>query len=152
MLRFKLRELAAGVALTAAVSSVALAQMSSIIDKRVASMKSQGAAMATISKYVKGEAEFSPAVEEAAKRLQEHSKAIPSEFPEGSTHEKSRAKPEIWTNWPAFEKWAKDLQAASDALADAVASKDKGRIGAALSAAGKTCGGCHDAFRSPPKA
>lgn len=133
------------------MAGAALAQ-GSPFEQRVALMKANGAAMGAIGKYVKGEAEFSPAVEEAAKRLQEHSKAIPSEFPEGSTHEKSRAKPEIWTNWPAFEKWAKDLQAASDALADAVASKDKGKIGAALSAAGKTCGGCHDAFRSPPKA
>ena len=151
MLRSKWRGLALAAGGIAVISSVALAQGSSIFEKRVASMKSQGAAMAAIGKYVKGEAGYSPAVEQAAKRLQEHSRAIPSEFPQGSTHEKSRAKPEIWTDWATFEKWAKDLQTASDALVKAAVAQDKQKTGEALGAAGKTCGGCHDAFRSASK-
>ena len=152
VLSSKWRELALFAGGIAVISSVALAQGASIYEKRVASMKGQGAAMAAIGKYVKGEADYSPAVEQAAKRLQEHSGAILSEFPEGSTHEKSRARPEIWTDWATFENWAKDLERASEALVQAAAVQSKQKMGAALGAAGKTCGGCHDAFRSAPKA
>jgi len=145
----KWRELGLAAGALALLAATASAQ--SVYEKRVASMKSQGAAMGAIGKYVKGEAPYSPAVPEAAKKLQEHSMSLAAEFPKGSEHEKSRAKAEIWTDWAGFEKQVKDFQAASASLVAATAADDKEKIAAAQGAVGKTCGGCHDAFRGPPK-
>lgn len=132
------------------MAGAALAQ-GSPFEQRVALMKANGAAMGAIGKYVKGEAEFSPAVEDAAKKLEQNSKEVAGLFPPGSTHEKSRAKPEIWSDADGFQKRLAAFQASAAELAQAVASKDKQKIGDAHAAVGKACGGCHDDFRSPPK-
>src|SRR5262245_32378560 len=46
----------------------------------------------------------------AAEKIQASAAKIPGLFPQGSTDPKSRAKPEIWTNWAKFEESAKKLQ------------------------------------------
>lgn len=68
-------------------------------------------------------------------------------FPKGSTHEKSRAKDEIWTSWDKFEKLMKDMEAKAGELAVAAASK--GDVGAASKAMFGNCKSCHDEFRKP---
>ena len=75
---------------------------------------------------------------------------IPALFPEGSTSDKSRAKPEIWQKRSEFEATAKTLQAKAEELRDAARAKDQGKAEAALKAMGSQgCGACHDAFRKP---
>jgi cytochrome c556 len=72
---------------------------------------------------------------------------IPSLFPKGSTHPKSRAKPEIWERFAEFEALSKKLEQRALALAKAA------EAGADLKEPGeqfmKTCKGCHEAFRVP---
>jgi cytochrome c556 len=74
-------------------------------------------------------------------------KKITALFPEGSAHEKSRAKAEIWKNWAEFEKLAGALHDKAAALAATA------RAGSGVREAGQAmfgnCKSCHDEFRVP---
>lgn len=85
----------------------------------------------------------------AAMEISTSASKIPGLFPKGSTDPKSRAKPEIWTDWKKFEDISKQLQARAAELANEasaggdVAGKAKDMFG--------TCKSCHDDFRVPEK-
>ena len=64
---------------------------------------------------------------------------------------KSRAKPEIWSDWAGFSKAADDLSMATAAVVEAAKGGDPAAIGAALGDVGKACGGCHKPYRGPEK-
>lgn len=66
-------------------------------------------------------------------------------FPPGS--EGGDSKPSIWSNMADFEKRMQDMQLEIDKLGDAAVGGDKAAIGAQMSAAGKTCKGCHDEYK-----
>lgn len=119
----------------------------SISDKRVASMKEIGGAMKAISDVAKGNAAASEATVAAAMKINTMAADIPSWFPEGSGE--YRAKANIWTDWAGFKAANDKLVAASADLVAATKTMDAGKIGAALGATGKTCGGCHDDYRGP---
>jgi cytochrome c556 len=75
---------------------------------------------------------------------------IPALFPEGSTSDKSRAKPEIWQKRAEFDAAAKNLQAKAEELREAAKAKDPAKTEAALKAMGtQGCAACHDVFRKP---
>ncbi len=84
----------------------------------------------------------------AAKIAEEAAKALPL-FPEGSTHPRSRAKAEIWKEWPEFEKLMNQL--VSDAKATADAGASGGDVRAAANKMFGNCKSCHDRFRLPEK-
>jgi cytochrome c556 len=86
-------------------------------------------------------------VAENAQAISEKSKKVDALFPAGSTHPKSRAKPEIWTNWKEFERLTASLDAHAAALAEA-ARKGSG-VAEAAQAMFKDCKSCHDQFRVP---
>ncbi|MBI1815869.1 MAG: cytochrome c [Deltaproteobacteria bacterium] len=88
-------------------------------------------------------------VQTAAEQIEKDSAKITALFPPGSTFEKSRAKPEIWTNWPKFEDGAKQLTATAGALA--AAAKTGGDVPAAAKALFGSCKSCHEQFRVPDK-
>ena len=87
-----------------------------------------------------------PVAEAAEKIRADAAKALPL-FPKGSTHENSRAKPEIWDQWDKFEAGMKDLEAKAGALA--AAAKGGGEVGPAAKAMFGNCKSCHDSFRKP---
>ncbi|WP_025899158.1 c-type cytochrome [Sneathiella glossodoripedis] len=118
-------------------------------DKRIQMMKELGANMKAIAAVAKGEAAYSAALNENAKRIHEIAVMMPDLFPAGSDTDVDRAKPEIWTKAGEFTAVSKDFEQASAALKAAVETGDQGKIGAALGATGKTCGGCHKPFREP---
>lgn len=60
----------------------------------------------------------------------------------------SRALPAIWTTFPAVLDKAAEFEEAVAALAGS-AGNDLESLQAGLGAVGKTCGGCHEAFRKP---
>jgi cytochrome c556 len=82
-----------------------------------------------------------------ATEIEQSAGKIPTLFPEGSIHPKSRAKPEIWADPKGFEFEVKNLRAKAAALAVA-AHKQEGAPEAAneLFAA---CKSCHTNFRVP---
>ena len=122
---------------------------SDVVKQREDAMKSLGGSMKKISAVAKGEAEYSPALNQEAANINEIAMKVAEVFPEGSGGEDTRAKPEIWSDWSGFEMKIKDFQDAASALVPAVESGERAQIGAALGAVGKTCGGCHDSFRKP---
>lgn len=91
---------------------------------------------------------FAP-VGEAAEKIQTAATKVTALFPPGSTHENSRAKPEIWTQWPKFEAGVKQLETSAGALVSAANSGD--HIPTAAQAMFDACKSCHDQFRVPEK-
>jgi cytochrome c556 len=89
------------------------------------------------------------AIAAAAEKIAAGASKILPLFPPGSTHPKSRAKPEIWQNWPKFEEEAKQLQ--SNAAALAAAATNGGDVRGGAKAMFDTCKSCHDQFRVPEK-
>lgn len=118
-------------------------------DKRIALMKELGMNMKAVAGVAKGEAAYTPALNNNAKRIQEIAAMMGDLFPEGSGGPKTRSKDEIWTDKDGFAKAVAAFDTAAAGLVPAVASGDQGKIGMALGAVGKTCGGCHKPFRSP---
>ena len=85
----------------------------------------------------------------AAEKIQASAGKITKLFPPGSTDPNSRAKPEIWSNWPKFEADALQLQNAAGALA--TTAHKGGDVGAAAKTMFGACKSCHDDFRTPDK-
>ena len=75
--------------------------------------------------------------------------AYPALFPDGTqTGHDTKAKPEIWSDRAGFDKSAAAFVAASEKLTEAAKSGDKAAFAAAFSEEGKTCGGCHRAYKA----
>ena len=84
-----------------------------------------------------------------AEKIQVSAAKITALFPAGSTHPKSRAKPEIWSNWEKFEANAKRLQSDAGTLANV--AKNGGDVKGAADTMFEACKSCHDDFRVPEK-
>jgi cytochrome c556 len=84
-----------------------------------------------------------------AKGIVAWAKVIPTEFPVGTEagHE-TKAKPEIWSDAAGFTKAAASLQEAAEKLVILADADDKAGFAAQFEAMGKTCGGCHRAYRA----
>ncbi len=152
--RFAKVAMIAGVLSIAVLSGVgAHAQSTGIpeADHRMAKMKELGKNMKAIAAVAKGEAAFSPALNNNAKMINTIAGEFSTLFPAGSGGEKTRAKPEIWQKTAEFDKAIENFRMASAALVKGVATGDQAMIGQALQATGKTCGGCHKPFRVPKK-
>ncbi len=68
-------------------------------------------------------------------------------FIPNSAKEGSAALPDIWMNFPDFEKKAADLQTAATALADAAQANGFEASKGMVAAVRQTCGGCHRPYR-----
>src|SRR6185369_7033253 len=88
-------------------------------------------------------------VSKEAAAIGEKSKHVEALFPPGSTHQHSRAKPEIWQNWKEFQRLTAALGTDAGALAQAASSG--GDVGAASKKMFGDCKSCHDQFRKPEK-
>ncbi len=75
-------------------------------------------------------------------------KIAPHVFPAGSGGGDTEALPEIWEQPEEFKRRMDDFRNAAETFAAAVASGDRGQIGAGLQGLGRSCKGCHDNFRA----
>jgi cytochrome c556 len=121
------------------------------VKDRQATMKAQGAAVATIKKYIDGAVEKPDAVK-AADDLVKIAQTVPSKFPKGTSTVdfpgKSGAKPAIWTEPDKFAAAAKNELAEVEKLDDIVKNGDKAAVAAQFDITGKQgCGGCHTPYR-----
>jgi len=64
--------------------------------------------------------------------------------------EKSAALPAVYSEAAKFKAAADDMQVAVAKLVSVSKGKDEASIKGAMSAVGKTCGGCHENFRQKP--
>jgi cytochrome c556 len=84
-----------------------------------------------------------------AKMLAESAQLIAPAFKKNVATEMTDAKPEIWQDWAKFEKAIATFEQAARDMAAAAEGGDGAAIGSAVKALGKSCGGCHKAFRKP---
>lgn len=120
------------------------------IEARQQAMKDNGKAAKQLGAIFKGEAEFDGDVvrrnaEIIAAKIADAKKL----FPEGSTSDDSRAKPEIWEKWDEFAAAADEAITAAEAVAAVGANDDADGFKPAFASLGKSCGGCHKPFRKP---
>ncbi len=127
-----------------AQDAAAAAQQRSEIMKFVASTTKEldGAARAGQA----GAAEAAKAAE-----LQTRIKRFLTLFPQGSGSDavKTRAKPEIWAEWPKFEATGKTFLAALGEVEAAAKAGDQAAMAGAVKKAQGVCATCHRAYRGP---
>ena len=138
-----------------AVTGVALAQMAKpgsgdVIADRQRLMKLNGGSWRDAQDKLKaGNIE---AIMVNAETMAINAQHIASLFPQGSTSDKSAAKPEIWQKWSEFEDAAKNLETWAVKLREAAKSKNGDEVQAIAKDFGRNaCGSCHTPFRVPPK-
>lgn len=107
--------------------------------------------MKALGAVAKGEAPADASTVVHATSLNALAGTVKFMFPAGEMYDKSRAKPEIWSDWDGFVAASDNFAKATPALVEAAKTGDAGAIGAALGAVGKTCGGCHESYRGPEK-
>ena len=120
-----------------------------IVKTRMEAMKSVASDMKLVGSMIKGDTALDgPVVMRAAQSIAEHARAIPDQFPEGSTEKPSEAMPVIWSQWDRFVALADDMATQADQLASvAGSSSDATAIKAAFGDLSRTCSACHEDFR-----
>jgi cytochrome c556 len=115
-------------------------------------MKSNGAAVRTLVRMLRGTEPWNPATaRQAAVTINGNSKQIIGLFPPGSgpaSGAKTGASDAIWENLGDFEAKAKTLEEESAKL---VAASDDAALKAQIPVVGKACSGCHEAYRNAPE-
>lgn len=123
------------------------------IKARKANYKEIGGAFKTVGDELKSSApdvnSLGPALQEIVSRSNDQLQY----FPTGSgpeSHEKTRAKADIWANFEAFSKSQDGFVVKAKALAQAQASgADAAALAGQYRELGEACKGCHDRFRVP---
>ncbi|MEQ9814499.1 MAG: cytochrome c [Azospirillaceae bacterium] len=117
---------------------------------REANMRIFGGALRASAMLVRNEGGTVEAAQAATAAAAQVAPFILRLFPEGTEQGvgESDALPAIWENWDDFSAGANAASEAIAALAEAAESGDVAAIGAALGAAGQTCGACHETYRA----
>lgn len=114
------------------------------VKARMDGMAAQGTQTKVLGQMAKGAAPFDASKAQAAIRaLKTEAKRIPALFQHQADDPKSEAKPDIWTNWPAFTE-------RGDTLYDALAAADvttPDALTRSVRTIGAACGACHKQFR-----
>jgi cytochrome c556 len=101
-----------------------------------------------IGAVVQGKAPYDAATTAANAQIVANMATLPfTAFPEGSDKGETRAKPEIWTEGDKVKAAATKMIDAVNALNAAAKTNNLDAIKTAFGEAGKTCKGCHDAYR-----
>jgi cytochrome c556 len=129
----------------------ALEGATGIVQERAETMKGITAAVKQIKAMLDGKAEYKPArVEELARAIAAHSgDALLKQFPKGSAHPPSEAKPEIWEDWQEFSKHAAAMQKHALRLADGAARAET--ASGPYKDMHDVCRDCHKPFRAKKK-
>ncbi|MEX2455001.1 MAG: cytochrome c [Rhodospirillaceae bacterium] len=124
-----------------------------IHDRRLA-MRAMGAEMKKVADYMKDGTGSPSDVAAAGTRVAAIARTLPELFPSDTGLDKypgaTGAKPLAWEKPDDLKKYAMDLQAHAEKLAEVASASgaDKASIGAAFGTVGKGgCGGCHTAMR-----
>ena len=121
------------------------------VKDRKNAMKTMGKANKTIGEFAKGGGDLTAAVA-AAKQIASTAETLPGMFPKGSGDgygKTTRAKADIWKDWEKFQASTKALVVAANNFANWSQMADASTMKSAAGAIGKSCGGCHKAFRGP---
>jgi len=138
--------LAAAIALTLA-TSVHGADAEVYVDYRQAVMSAVGGNTAASAAILIDGAPFVTNLEEHARAIERLTEDIPALFPEGTAHEDSGAKPEVWEDRSTFEERAEATHRAATAFREAVEGGDPAQAMPYFRELGDSCRNCHDDFR-----
>ena len=144
--------LATGVALAVGmgVASTVMAQAKPdvLVKQRQAAMVLQGKYLGPIGAMMKGARPYDADVVAISATYLENLARMPWDGFDASTKgEKSKTKPEAFTDTAKFQAAANLLETETAKLGAAARAKNEAGVRAAFGGVAKACGGCHDAFR-----
>lgn len=143
--------LAAAIAIAALGASLdALAQTKPdvLVKQRQAAMTLQAKYLGPIGAMLKGAAPYNADVVAINATFLENLARMPWDGFDASTKgEKTKAKPEVFTDTAKFKADAEQLEQATAKLGAVARAKDEAGVRASFGAVAKACGGCHDTFR-----
>jgi cytochrome c556 len=149
-MRTKLLATAISVGVLGGASLEALAQAKPdvLVAQRQAAMKLQGKYFGPIGAMMKGARPYDADVVALNATFLENLARMPWDGFDASTKgEKSKAKPEVFTDTAKFKAAADTLEAETAKLGAAARAKNEAGVKAAFGGVAKACGSCHDAFR-----
>ncbi len=120
-----------------------------LVKQRQAAMTLQGKYFGPLGGMLKGSVPYNAdVVARNAGYLDALSRMPWDGFAESTKGEKSAALPAVFTDGAKFKQAQDQFQTAVTALVAASKSGNEGAVKSAIGDVGKTCGGCHDDFRS----
>jgi cytochrome c556 len=132
----------------ASLEALAQAKPDVMVKQRQAAMVLQGKYLGPIGAMMKGAAPYNADVVAVNATFLENLARMPWDGFDASTRgEKSKTKPEAFTDTAKFKAAADLLEAETAKLGAAARAKNEAGVRAAFGGVAKACGGCHDAFR-----
>ena len=136
--------LGAGFSLNAA----AQAKPDQLVKERQSAMTLIGWYFGPIGAMMRGDRPFDAAVVARNADYLEMLSKMPAEgFQPSTKDEKTRARAEVWSDKPKFDKAMENMQAEVAKFKQVAHGGDQGAIKAQFGAVGKACANCHDDFR-----
>jgi cytochrome c556 len=149
-MRTKLLAAATAIAALAGASLEAQAQVKPdvLVKQRQAAMTLQGKYLGPIGAMMKGARPYDADLVAINATFLENLARMPWDGFDASTKgEKSKTKPEAFTDTAKFKAAADLLETETAKLGAAARAKNEAGVRAAFGGVAKACGGCHDAFR-----
>ena len=135
----------AGALLAGALPALSHDHATGVVRERMELMEGMAKRMKTMRGRIERKRELASVLTDA-KAVAASAAHVTHLFPPGSTQRPTDARPEIWTNWPDFERIAKALETESAKLA-AMKGDDAGALDTQFRAVSQTCGNCHELYR-----
>ncbi len=132
----------------ASFQAAAQAKPEQLVKQRQSAMALIGWYFGPIGAMMRGDRPFDAAVVTRNTGYLEVLSHMPSEgFQPSTKDEKTKAKPEVWSDKAKFDKAMETMQGEISKLAQVAKGGDMGAIKTQFGATGKSCAGCHDDFR-----
>jgi cytochrome c556 len=132
----------------ASLEAFAQAKPDVLVKQRQAAMTLQGKYLGPIGAMMKGAAPYNADVVALNATFLENLARMPWDGFDASTKgEKSKTKPEAFTDTAKFRAAADTLEAETAKLGAAARAKNEAGVRAAFGGVAKACGSCHDAYR-----
>jgi cytochrome c556 len=132
----------------ASLEALAQAKPDVMVKQRQAAMTLQGKYLGPIGAMMKGAAPYNADVVAINATFLENLARMPWDgFDPSTKGEKSKTKPEAFTDTAKFKAAADTLEAETAKLGAAARAKNEAGVRAAFGGVAKACGSCHDAFR-----
>ncbi len=135
-------------ALGASLDALAQTKPDVLVKQRQAAMTLQAKYLGPIGAMLKGAAPYNADVVAINATFLENLARMPWDGFDASTKgEKTKAKPEVFSDAAKFKADAEQLEQATAKLGAVARAKDEAGVKAAFGAVAKACGSCHDSFR-----
>jgi len=131
-----------------ALEALAQAKPDVLVKQRQAAMTLQGKYLGPIGAMMKGAAPYNADVVALNATFLENLARMPWDgFDPSTKGEKSKTKPEAFTDTAKFKAAADTLEGETAKLGAAARAKNEAGVRAAFGGVAKACGSCHDAYR-----